>query len=459
MRRGGGADTSYSLNRTGTGAQGDDSYQERKRLKEGGRKESLDFNPINDDQGSSVNHDKRNTSSSATHQSSTGPDGFSEEAPQTRDPSTMEDDMEQPEPMDVDDSRDEAPMSFPPPPEGSVRTRCYKLNLDSEMWSLTGQSPKVQASTHGPFTEPPPLLTFTSSEDSSDGPTPTKIAIQTAQIFRGITVSRDGTILSQNARATRSSRGNKNKRGEKSRQAAKIDKANDLVEEVGGGGGNADSDSKPNMVSLVIMGEYDDMKYLIRDGSKRLREADGAGDDKLLAVNRPRFTQRTKSEPSMMPAAVTSPRKRSSATSSQGPNPRENSSNSHQRTGMTHAAGAASPNPGGNNPQGLLSPKTSAPKIKSHPRDTRSGRREERTSTRMRLDSCHDFMDPRRAEVVGDGDWSHAWNIWNCGGTGTVSPPNHPSSPLEGNKNGFEGRDSSHGSRAVREASVPGRAN
>ncbi len=62
-------------------------------------------------------------------------------------------------------------------------------------------------------------------------PDPTTVAIQTAQIFRGITVAKDGTILSQNARATKSSRASKSKRGEKSRQAANIDKAKDLVEE------------------------------------------------------------------------------------------------------------------------------------------------------------------------------------------------------------------------------------
>ena len=75
------------------------------------------------------------------------------------------------------------------------------------------------------------------------------VAISTARIFRGITVDRNGVILTQNARAMRSRKsnnsdgGNKNKLGEKSRQAAKIDKAKDLIDDVlenggGGDGGN-----------------------------------------------------------------------------------------------------------------------------------------------------------------------------------------------------------------------------
>lgn len=121
---------------------------------------------------------------------------------------------------------------LPSPPESAVRTRCYKLNLESEFVGVN--SADAHGYVLGPFAEtPPPGLTFSLSEDSasSGSVNPTTVAIQTAQIFRGITVAKDGTILSQNARATRSSRGNKMKRGEKSRQAAKIDKAKDLVEE------------------------------------------------------------------------------------------------------------------------------------------------------------------------------------------------------------------------------------
>ena len=40
------------------------------------------------------------------------------------------------------------------------------------------------------------------------------------------------------------------------------------------------------MISLVIMGEYDDMKHLVRDGSKQLKCAEGLPDETLLWINR-----------------------------------------------------------------------------------------------------------------------------------------------------------------------------
>ena len=130
----------------------------------------------------------------------------------------------QPQPMQ------EEPQ-LPPPPEAAVRTRCYKLNLNSDLIGLASDDIRLDGKFLGPFGDMLPPLTCSSSEDSAIGVSATTIAIQTAQIFRGITISKDGTILSQNARATRSNRGNKQKRGEKSRQATKIDKAKDLVEE------------------------------------------------------------------------------------------------------------------------------------------------------------------------------------------------------------------------------------
>jgi hypothetical protein len=110
-----------------------------------------------------------------------------------------------------------------------VRQRCYKLNLESDLLAAAASTPHGHV--YGPFLDVPPPLTYSGSEDSAEHTDPTTVAIQTAQIFRGITVAKDGTILSQNARATKSSRASKSKRGEKSRQAAKIDKAKDLVEE------------------------------------------------------------------------------------------------------------------------------------------------------------------------------------------------------------------------------------
>lgn len=139
-------------------------------------------------------------------------------APQSRNPESHV--SLGPEPMDEDEGRD----GIPQPPEIATRTRCYKLNLDSDI------TPQANVFL-GPFADFPPPLTYSSSEDSSEDMSPTQIAINTAKIFRGITVAKDGTILSQNARATRSNRGAKSKKGEKSRQATKIEKAKDLVEE------------------------------------------------------------------------------------------------------------------------------------------------------------------------------------------------------------------------------------
>lgn len=139
------------------------------------------------------------------------------QSPQGRNPDAMSDG---PEPMEEDNMREDIPQ----PPAIATRTRCYKLNLDSNMFP----APSVFL---GPFKDMPPPLTYSSSEDSTESFSPVQVAVNTAKIFRGITISKDGTILSQNARATRSNRGAKNMRGEKSRQATKIDKAKDLVEE------------------------------------------------------------------------------------------------------------------------------------------------------------------------------------------------------------------------------------
>jgi hypothetical protein len=356
------------------------------RLNENGRKESLDFNvlvPIAD-----------------PVKTRKPPKAFSPvQDPQTREPDRM-DSM----PMEVD-TRDEAAISLPPPPENAVRTRCYKLNLDSDISSFS--STTRQQICLGPFTDAPPHLTYSSSEDSQEA-SETAVAIQTAQIFRGITVSRDGTILSQNARATRSNRGNKTKVSEKSRQAAKIDKAKDLVEDC--------TDAK--MVSLVVVGEYDDMKQLVRDGSRKLREAEGLPDEALLSVNRPRSTK-----------------SRSSQKSSRTPT--STSTSTRRRRTSSSPVTSVVPSP-------KAFPQSAPPKLKSNPRDTRR-----KDGLRMRLDTCNDFMERRS-----DDDWTHAWNIWNCGGGGTVSPL-QPSSP---NKNVIEGRNDVAYGNSAREGGFTSRA-
>jgi len=333
--------------------------------------------------------------------------------------------------MEEDDGRDGIPL----PPDIAIRTRCYKLNLDSDMMP----QPNVFL---GPFNDAPPPLTYSSSDDSAERMNATQVAIQTAKIFRGITVAKDGTILSQNARATRSNRGAKNKKGEKSRQATKIEKAKDLVEETILTGKAPDSDEPANMMSLVTMGEYDDMKFLVRDGAKKLREAAELGDEVLLGINRSRSPAPTSSQ--------LSPRKRVS------PNY------------VASQRAAAQNTPNKSRTMGL--PQSAPPKLKGHPRD--------RPSTRKLEDkSRFQYNDESGRSRVIEGDWGGALNfsrgfhsIWNCGGTGedtgTISPT-QVGSPKEGklhslNVTGntyrpvFEGRESSYGQR---EGAVSTRAN
>lgn len=434
--------------------------EQRHRLRDDGRKESLDFNALIPEQ--LTNSQMKGAPMQRAFDSKREPDQL-----QTRDPEAYEENGD-PEPMEVD-SREEAPIiiSIPPPPENAVRTRCYKLNLDSKALGLS--STQKQTMWLGPFSEPPPQLTYSLSEDSSQGVSPTSVAIKTAQIFRGITVSRDGTILSQNARATRSNRGNKTKKGEKSRQAAKIDKAKDLVEENILTGKAPDSDEPANMVSLVIVGEYDDMKHLVRDGSKKLREASELPDEALVTLNRPRANSVARSKAAAAMAAVVtsssnaskkriSPTfvnsQRTAAQVSPGKvqiqaQPVDSDSSFMQQQQQQQQAqqlqSTQHPQPLQQQGQTPSSP----PKLKVHPRDNRPGRREDRAGLRMRLESC-------QPGAAGDGDWSHAWNLWNCGGTGTVSPL-QPSSPKDANhsKVMYEGRDSMH--VGVREAGVTNR--
>ena len=165
------------------------------------------------------------------------------------------------------------PTILTAPPAGAEKKRCYRLNLE-----VPGGIPSVDPATgqhiFGPLIYEPPahhlpggfrkssswhsatagmrgLHVSTGAdnammEDDDDkdeeGPAnEVEIAVKTASIFRGIKVdARTGEILEQNARASRSQKknggGNGKKAGEKSRQVAKIDKAQDLVDEDGDGG-------------------------------------------------------------------------------------------------------------------------------------------------------------------------------------------------------------------------------
>lgn len=196
------------------------------------------------------------------------------------------------------------------------------------------------------------------------------------------------------------------------------------------------------MVSIVIIGAYDDMKQLVRDGSKKLREAEGLPDETLLAVNRIRAGS----------AGLGSPNKQRLPPTQRNMQPRSLS-------------------------------QSVPPKLKSNPKDRPKVRRgDEKTRRSFVPDSCHDMLNDNPQGTNGEGDWRDALglsrgfhSIWNCGGTeegGTVSPT-QVCSPKDGNKAHamevtpspppqqqepvFEGRDSVLGH--VREGELTARAN
>lgn len=343
-------------------------------------------------------------------------------------------------------------------PDGAVRTRCYRLNLDA---------PVVLSPTHdklGPFPYEPPahlLPTRVSSKKRSHSlrsvaddrsvesieKTTTQVAIDTARIFRGITVDKNGVILSQNARASRSSKGrDKSKQGEKSRQAAKIDKAKDLVDEAISNAGKENDGEKSNMVSLSVVGEYDDMKQLVRDGAKKLRDAEDLPDEALLGINRIRSTQQNRN-PHYSSSSNGSMRKRiSSPFTPTGTSDSTSRSRSRSKSRQ-------------------VTPQSNPPKLKGHPRDRPSSRRMSATAgvdtTAEKQSRCSDVP----LFGGGDGDWSGALkgfnSIWNCGGTGNnaVSPTNITTNSANGG--GYDNRNESstrisHGDDTSARRDAPG---
>lgn len=352
---------------------------------------------------------------------------------------------------------DEAPL--PPPPAGAVRTRCYRLNLDA---------PVILSPTHdhlGPMPYEPPahllpqyntnkyhggIDRMPSAESANKDPT--QVAINTARIFRGITVDKNGLILSQNARATRSSRGKeKSKQAAGSRQQEKINKAKDLVDESNGGGGKENDKS---MVSLVIVGEYDEMKQLVRDGAKKLRDADGLPDEALLSINRPRqYGRRSADQMSsgvgMSHVNSSSSRKRFSSPSHAQSVPESPDNRSWSRNRMGSSGGVT---------QNVLS--GVPPKLKGHPRDRPSSRRMTSAGDTSNdsngngrysgSEKCNDMS----IFGGGDSDWGQALgfskgfdSIWNCGATAkSAGSPNNKKPTSSG------GRSASRSSRVRNEA-------
>lgn len=298
------------------------------------------------------------------------------------------------------------------PPDSAKRIRCYRLNLENnDNNNVHHQLGPIEARNR--------LLQMSISEDSSAVGGGSKsghsMAVSTAQIFRGLTIARDGTI--QSKKLGRSSKNvTAGKADEKSRQAAKIDKAKDLVEESANGKlGDKDEDTK--MVSLVIMGEYDDMKHLVRDGSKRLKDSEGLPDEALLSLNRRRHSSAPEIRTNISSRGDN--RKRSPHPSTYSPVKVKLKSPTNAST--RGAASFASSN--GSN----------LPRLKENPRDTRprshshSGKK---TPYRFR-ENCNNLP------IFGgsESDWSDTLalnfnSIWTCGArkgdSGTISPTSMP---------------------------------
>jgi len=313
-----------------------------------------------------------------------------------------------------------SPLSFP-------RTRCYRLDLErpfdiSKMKSPLSRDyagppvresdlPPVQGPVqydefkhratllqensvhsrirlrHTGTTSPSTMMEELTVSNSDDEPRcETSIAISTARIFRGIVVDHKGVITSMNSRATRSrsSKGEKgNKMGEKSRQAAKIDKAKDLIDESAhghAGGGGSDEENDPSkIISLFVMGEYEELNDLVRDGSKKLRDCKKLSDEQMFMYNRPRSsgTVDTRSLSAlasrssnvavpMSPGGASSPQAYSHASydincASQSPaNHRKRGLPADKRSSSRYGGSSRSSSRGG-----------APPKLKSNPRDTR----------------------------------------------------------------------------------------
>ncbi len=194
------------------------------------------------------------------------------------------------------------------------------------------------------------------------------------------------------------------------------------------------------------------MKQLVRDGSKKLRDAGTLPDEALLAINRPRKPDSIPLRPTSITASLLSPRNS------------HVSSYSKSRVSPHYVSGQRIANIAGQSKSSsslaaVTSPATSPtaaatrntpPKLNSNPRDRPTNRRmnsglsitegdiKSNSSRRSFVpgpDPCNDMLPgghaPGSHNGVGDSDWSHALglsrgfhSIWNCGGIDNNSNSN-----------------------------------
>lgn len=134
------------------------------------------------------------------------------------------------------------------------------------------------------------------------------------------------------------------------------------------------------------------MKYLVRDGAKKLRDASALPDDVLLSVNRSRST-------SFLSSGVVSPTSRKRVSPS---------AQSEPPFSPLHTSSRITPHP-----------QSAPPKLKGHPRDHR--RDDNRRRGFLPTESCFGPQYGDTSDFL-----SHGFNsIWNCGHAnedGTSSP-------------------------------------
>lgn len=149
-------------------------------------------------------------------------------------------------------------------PNGRVRP-CYRLNLESCMDPSTSVSDAGNGNRdYG--------RKFCNNNTHT---TPLQAAIQTANIFHGIVVGKDGVLLAQNKRAGKHGKQLLGKIVEEgqSRHAVRIERVLDATDSrVLPVGKNSVIPSKQESQLLVVHGQFDDINRLVFEGVKILRE-------------------------------------------------------------------------------------------------------------------------------------------------------------------------------------------
>ena len=255
------------------------------------------------------------------------------------------------------------------------------------------------------------------------------------------------------------------------------------------------------IVSLYVMGEYEELNDLVRDGSKKLRDSKTLSDETILMYNRPRQLPNGMHPMQGVSSYSTGGNNNnmvlSPNTSYHDPNSPSNLSTSSSNL-RKRVFGS------GDRPRGRYKqvPRSGAPpKLKSHPRDNRSvisGRSYRSTNSNVSMQqqqdagmfNCNPTSPARHSQtpngdaathasgahhhfqpqcnffpVHGAGDWAEALgfsvnSLWNCGANGghlspTMTPASNPGSPRNSSGGGQVGQSSGHATPAGHHPGTP----